>query len=268
MDKIRDVWAHDGSGNPLSSHLDNQGNYVLNIHDSDVHNVLVNSHFIDFDTATENPSVAITAGDTLIQVASTTGFSIGDDIVIKDVGGDMREHQFLITALVVDTSITVDRPIDIDYTTSATLELVLLNMNVNGSLAAPLIYEVSPPSDEIWHITRVLISITDNAAMDDAKFGGITALVNGVVLRQNKTVNNTISIWRSNQAMIEDMFDIVYSAAAPAGSEGLRGRFSFHKSSVVMRLDGSAGEKLQVLIQDDLTGLTTFKMKAQGHIEG
>ena len=142
MDKIRDVWIHDGIGNALSSYLDAQGRYVLNIHDADVHNILINRNFCDFDTATENPSVAISAGDVTIAVADTTGFAVGNAIVIKDAGDDIRERHFHITALVVDTSITVDRPIDIAYTTSATLELIVLSMNVNGSLAVPLIYEL------------------------------------------------------------------------------------------------------------------------------
>jgi hypothetical protein len=252
--------------------LGNSGNVkvtrgTLDIHDADIHNILINRHFIDFDAATENPSVAIAAGDTTVLVADTTGFAVGDDIVIKDAGGDVREHHFLITALVVNTSITVDRPIDKDYTTSATLELVAVDMNVAGTLAAPVIYEIVPPSDEVWHLLRILISITDDTAMDDAKFGGIAALTNGVVLRDNKTDDTTLTIWKSNQDMIEDMYDVTYSSKAPAGSYGLRGRFTFKNSGVAIRLDGALGETLQILIQDDLTGLSTFKIKTQGHPE-
>jgi hypothetical protein len=267
MSSFEKIMIADSTGNVATLYQTPGGGYALDIHDADAHDFLINRHFIDFDSATENPSSAISAEDTLISVADTTGFNVGDSIVIKDSSGDVKEHHFDITAVVVNTSITVDRPIDIAYTTSATIEKVILDMNVSGTLASPVIYEVTPPSDEVWHITRILVSITDNVAMDDAKFGGLSSLTNGVVIRENKTINDTISNWKSNQHMIEDMYDITYSDKAPAGSYGLRGRFTFKNSDVALRLDGSSGDKLEVLIQDDLTGLSTFKIKAQGHKE-
>lgn len=148
------------------------------------------------------------------------------------------------------------------------MEKVVVNMNVNGSLSSPIIYEIKPPDDEIWHITRTLISITDQTVMDDSKFGGIAALANGVVLRENKTINDTITIWKSNQTMIEDMFNVVYSDKAPAGYYGLRGEYYFGDIAVALKLDGSIGDKLEILIQDDLRNLDTFKIKAQAHKEG
>ena len=241
---------------------------ALNIHDADIHTKIINRHFIDFDSATENPSVAIEINDTVILVASTTGFTVGDNMVIKDAGGDVREHVFIIVAVVADTSITVNRKIDVAYTTSATLEIVLTNMAVSGSLASPKTYVVEPPSDEVWHITRVLISIVDGTAMDDGKFGGISALTNGVILEEEKTPNYTITGWRSNADMKADMYDVAYSTrTVPAGSYGLTGRFTFEKSGAIVRLDGALGDKLEVYIQDDLTDLITFDMKAQGHVE-
>lgn len=108
-DDVPKVIISDSSGNLINS----LGN-ALNVHTADVHNIIINRHFINYDAATENPSVAINAGDFLIEVNSTTGFSVGDNIVIKDANENIREHPFVITAVVVDTSITVDRPIDID----------------------------------------------------------------------------------------------------------------------------------------------------------
>ncbi len=264
MDNLRNVWVHDGNGNVINSL-----NGALNVHDADSHIELVNRHFLDFDTATENPTGAISPGDTLVTVADTTGFAVGNPIVIRDAAGDIRESRFVITDLVVNTSITVDRPIDIAYTTSALLELVIDNMNVVGTLAAPLIYTVTPPSDEVWHIARVLISITDNAAFDDTRFGSIAGgIANGLTIRENKTALNTLTNWKTNQGMVEDMYDVEYSESAPAGSDGLRGRFTLKKAGVIVRLDGSVGDSLEVLIQDDLSALDLIRMKAQGHKEG
>lgn len=265
MDKIRDVWIHDGSGNPLASYQDAQGNWVINTHNSDVHNILVNRNFVQDGVGVEAIGSAVSAGDTTIAVASTTDLADGDFIILKDAGGDIRENYFEITSIVVDTSITLDRPIDIAYATGVIQE-VIPNMNLDGS-GGTLTFEIGPPSDEVWHITRVLISITDAVAMDDGKFGSLGALEFGTILRENKTIFCTTSVWKTNGDMIQDMYDIEYHAKAPAGENGLKGRFSMIKNSVALRLDGSNSDTLQVLIQDDLTALTTFKMKAQGHIE-
>jgi hypothetical protein len=268
MDNLRNVWLHDNAGNPIGSYLEPGGvNYSLNVHDAHVHTILVNRHFLDFDSATESPSVAVTAGDYVIAVADTTGFAAGNHIVIRDAGGDVREHHFDIISLVVNTSITLNRPVAIAYTTSAVLEKVILNMNVVGSIAAPLTYSITPPSDEIWHISRIILSMTDQTAMDDSLFGGLAALTNGVVLVNYSTMNHTVTHWKTNQHIIEDMYDVTYSAKAPAGFYGLRGRFTFTESDVVIRLVGSASDTLNILIQDDLSGLDTFSIKAQGHIE-
>ena len=260
---IRDVWLSDGAGNAISS----LGG-ALNIHNADVHIHFINEDFYDLDTPTEAPSVAITAGDTVIAVADTTGFVVGDFIIILDAGGDKREEIFKITAVVVNTSIAVDRPIDIAYTTSATLQEIIINMNKVGTLAAPIVYSIAPPSDEVWHITRLLISMTDQTAMDDALFGGITALTNGLAIIENKTVNHTITNWKSNSDLVRDMYDVTYSDKAPSGFYGLRGRFTIYRSEAILRLDGANGDTLDVYVQDDLSGLDTVRINAQGHIEG
>lgn len=260
----------DGVGNPLAAYKGEDGDFSLDVHNAHVHNVLINRHFIKFDSATENPSVAISSGDTLIQVASTTGFTANDHLVIKDASGNVQEHHFDIISTVPDTSITINRPIDNDYTTSATLEKVDINMNVVGTLASPVIYKLKPPggeNSEVWHINRILISITDNAVMDDEQFGGSGALTNGVILREVRDATTTWSMWKANKDLVEDMHDVTYAPKAPAGFYGLRGRFTFEKASVVARLDGANGDYMDILIQDNLSGLESFKIKGQGHIE-
>ncbi len=254
--------VQDGVGNPIGSL-----NGALNVHVEDVHEKIINRHFIQPDSATENPNAPVAVNDYIITVDSTTGFTAGDNVVIKDDSGDVREHVFSIITVTADTSITLSRRVDVAYTTSAIIEKVEVNMNIVGSLASPEVFYVQPPSDEVWHITRVLISMTSSTAMDDSKFGGITALTNGVVLEEDKTVDLTITNWKSNSDIKADMFDVNYSDKAPAGSNGLTGRFTFKKSGAVVKLDGSLGDKLEVYIQDDLTGLDSFEMKAQGHIE-
>ena len=65
-----------------------------------------------------------------------------------------------------------------------------------------------------------------------------------------------------------DMYDVLYSDKAPAGNNGTNGRWTFTKAEVVAELDGDASpiQKLEVLVQDDLTGLISFTMRGQGRV--
>ena len=106
-------------------------------------------------------------------------------------------------------------------------------------------------------------------AMDDGKFGGLNALPNGVVIRLfTNGVYQTLTHWKSNADLKDDMYDVTYSAKAPTGQHGLSSRWTFTKGGFVADLDGTTGDYLEVLIQDDLTGLLDFEVKGQGRLFG
>jgi hypothetical protein len=230
---------------------------------------------VDDDDAETTLNTAATAGDTSISVADTTGFAVGNQIKIEETvdGVGIQEIGIMtITAVAAGTpgTLTLDRPLGFDYTTAATVYEVLTNMAVNGTLASPEIFEIDPPPGTVWQFTRVMLSITDQTAMDDAKFGGITALTNGVSLRATTEAGRTVIFanWKSNADMKLDMYDVDYSTKAPSGFFGLNGRWTFTKAEVVAELDGDASpiQKLEVLIQDNLTDLDTFYMRGQGRV--
>jgi hypothetical protein len=62
-------------------------------------------------------------------------------------------------------------------------------------------------------------------------------------------------------------FDAQYTTRAPAGENGFRFRNSYagqSKHGGVLRLAPS--DTLDIILQDDITGLTDFQMMAQGHV--
>jgi len=78
-----------------------------------------------------------------------------------------------------------------------------------------------------------------------------------------------MNLWnvKSNGQIRLLCFDGNYSDKAPAGSYGFNFRNTYagpSKHGVTIRL--MDGETLEILIQDSLTGLESFKMMAQGHI--
>ena len=68
--------------------------------------------------------------------------------------------------------------------------------------------------------------------------------------------------------MALDMFDVTYTDKAPAGQYGVRGRWTFTRAEFIVELDGAAGDKFELLVQDNLTGLSTYEKKCQGRLFG
>ena len=254
----------------LSGNFENITSYreALNVNSAWVHRKIVNETFHQHTGTTTVPTSPISEGDITIDFTSVAGFAVGSEIKLEE--GGTQEIGLLTITNIAALVVTVDRPIGNDYTVAADIDEVDSNMAVSGTLASPEIFEIDPPSGTIWQITRVLSSITSTTAMDDAKFGGITALTNGVSLRATTSAGRTVVFgnWKSNYDMKLDMYDVEYSDKAPAGSNGLNGRWTFTKAEVVAELDGDASpvQKLEILIQDDLTGLATFLMRGQGRV--
>lgn len=241
---------------------------ALNVNEALVHKTGISTLFHRTNGTSTTLAAAITAGDTSITVTSAVGFSIGDKIQVA-TNIATGEYFFTITNIVAAV-ITLDMPVPTDVDNGNAVDKILTNMSATaGTLGAPVSYTIHPPAGSIWQITRILISITDGTTMDDGKFGGIAALTNGVVLRstQDGIISNTTN-WKTNGEMALDMFDIEYTTKAPAGANGLRGRWTFTKGEFIVELNGDDGDIFEFLIQDDGTANTSFDVKAQGRLFG
>lgn len=258
----------DTSGNVV-----NVLNNALNVHITDVHDNLVNRYLANFTGTTSNLNANASAGDTSLTVVSDAAFTVGDWINITE--GTTEEPNFLrVTDKPGGNVLTLDRPIDNAYTTvtPAVVEIVVVNLATTlGTLAAPISYKIQPPSNETWHILRLLVTITDDTptAMTYAVFGNIAALTNGVVVRRdNNGVHHTLTNWKVNADFIEDAFDWDPDITSPSNEYGMKVRWSFSKAESYIKLVGSTNDHIEILVQDDLTALDDFQIKAQGHVEG
>ena len=172
-------------------------------------------------------------------------------------------------------TLTLDTPLDYAFGVESGCSVINVNMAVDGS-TTPVVFAVSPadltPTTQ-WDITRILGSMTHSGTPDDGKFGGIAALTKGVYSRVvNGTVKNGFNA-KTNGEFALRMYDVAYASAPPTGLEGTRFRRSINgpdKNGVVLRLDGAEiaedAAQLQIVIQDDLTGIATFYVVVQGHV--
>jgi len=180
-------------------------------------------------------------------------------------------HFYQGIAIAVSTNdITLDSPLDFSFPVGSEAFRSVSNMAVNGSVT-PVIFKVSPPASTKWDLCRVIITMTDDLAMDDGKFGGISAISKGVVIRKKNASYKNIFNAKTNGDFRSRSFDVQYLDATlgPGGLYGFGCRRSFNgfdKNGVVIRLDGDTADEFQFIIQDDLTGLSSLRACIQGHV--
>lgn len=261
------VALHDGDGNPITSLKG-----AIDVHNADVHNVIVNQYIHQDDPAAQTTITANTAiGDYQIVVDSVIGFAVNDFIHVNTTTTETTHPR--ITAINGNT-FTLDRRLDKAHFIGDVVDKAVIDMarvGQVGTMADPQIYYGGPPAGEVWHITRILFSMVHGTAGDLGLFGNITALVNGTVLRARVSSQyGTLTNWKTNADMKTDMFDVEFdSRSGGQGSFGTSGRGSFAVGTdAVVRLDGDQGDRFEVIVQDDITLLDFFAMKVQGHTEG
>jgi len=245
--------------------VDTRGQLAVNVHDQTTRSL--DFFFGRLDNAT-TLSVQADPDDTTITLTSTTGFV--DGTVVGIFSADDTDITYLGTQIGAPAGsvITLDTPIDQEMQINSAVAGVTTNMAVDGS-STTQVFQIGPVgvgSTLVVDITRIMGHILDSTVMDDGKFGGITALTNGIVLRHNNSVIHNLWNAKSNADLALLCYDFRYADNAPGGQYACNFRNTYggqHTHGVVIELQ--PGDYLEVLIQDDLTGLDSFKMMAQGH---
>lgn len=234
---------------------------ALNVHSIDVHNIPINTLVHKHTGTTSTIAITANADDTSVTLVDASSFSIGQRIAI--------DESFFTLTDVVGNVVTLDARLDAGFSIGTEVELVITDMADVGSLASPLIYVVEPPAGVIWHITRILFTMTHSVPGDLEGFGGIDPIENGLSMRTKVGgVSNSFINWKDNEDIKTCIYDLEFTDKAKRIGDtfGTSGRYTFSKLGVAVKLDGSTGDALQILIQDDLSGLGSFHMNAQGHI--
>jgi hypothetical protein len=199
---------------------------------------------------------------TSLSVANATGAIVGNCINISENG---RVFQSIVT--VVDgTTITIASGTDQAFTTNAVVCFAEWDFAQADGSTTPLIYKICPPAGAVWDLTKLNFSITDGIEMDDGKFGGITALTNGLIFRVVDGYTKQMGIITNNAGFREYGFDTVYNdRAGGTGVYGYNGFLRITDNGVVMRLNGDNGDEFQIIVRDNLTALTKLAFVIQGH---
>ncbi len=253
--------------NPVSivSPVDSNGAIPVNVLDQTTQpaDSLFSQSISNFTLASDT---GVSTVSTLIYdfiAAGGHGIAVDDELLLLDPAAD-RVLQCVALGVAVNT-ITIDRPIDHVFPAASTLgRIVTTNMAIDGS-ASTQIFSVragSVPTDYV----RFILTATNNTQMDYSLFAGLTALTRGLVFRIVNDFQKTIFNFKTDADMGQFAYDLRYSDKAPAGEFGVTARFTFggqDKHGVVLRI--SDDDVLQWIPQDDLSGLITLRVSAEGH---
>jgi len=265
MSRFEEVVIKDGDTGVTAAVEDNdgQGCLAVCIQDQVTPTLMVYANIVN-TTTTLAAATAIDDYDVI--VTSNAGLVIGDYVGIFSIAGSRFYTGTILN--IVGTTITLDTPLNFDYQIGDAFQAGSKELNVDGSVT-PVIFSLRADPDLAItvDVTRIIIHILDGTAMDDARFGGLVALTRGVVVRRvDGTYRNIFNV-KTNGEIGEIAYDKSYDDKAPAGLYGLSARLTFagtNKMGVVIRL--APDEDLQVIIQDDLTGLDSFRIMIEGHV--
>lgn len=214
------------------------------------------------DTVIDSRTITLTGGH---GVVAGEVIEISDSVAIKFMQSD-------VVSVATDV-ITLDQPVNRVYTVSgAGVFASSKDLLVDGSVT-PQIFSILPLPEQSGDMVRIIMELRGTDDMDFTTFGSVPELTNGCVIRlknQDGTFMNLFN-FKSNSDFFEQGLDHAFLLPKQGGStRGVVARVTWggqSKHGVVIRLDGSLSEELQIVIQDDLTaGLNTrFRLTAQGH---
>jgi len=196
-------------------------------------------------------------------VTDATGSAIGEHMTVYSTVSD--RVSFFDVLDINGNIITVDSPIDFAYAPGDFVQFSNHNMAVDGSVT-PRIFGIRNPTaqdvDFTVDFTRMILSMQTLTGGDYDEFGNLPSLTNGLVCRFVDGRKQNIFNVKNNREFDNLMFDFKFITAIGNSPDGLSGRFTMEKLGSVVRL--APFEDLQFIVQDDLTGITTFEILLQG----
>lgn len=263
-------WVNADTQQPVPFTLDND--LSLRVRQQDALNEVIELFLVqDIDTFTLNSNTNI--WDTQISINTATPPVAWNVVCLKEWE---RFLQIDILSVVNDWgwnyTLNLDSPLDFAFTTAWNCAIQTKDLTINWSLASPQIFRITPSwlnKNVYWDITRIMFEIQDDTTMDSAKFWWIPKLANWIVLRKKDWIYKNIWNVKTNWDFKLRAFDLDYDDKAPAWVFWMyvRRTFNWHdKNWVVIRLSAENNDELQLIIQDDLTELSVFRVMVQGHV--
>lgn len=214
---------------------------------------------ITVETTSEVPTTEMT-----ICLKEGTAFYQARPVTVTSLGGNQY-------------SLVMDTPLDFAFTTTGVCELTSTNLAVDGSVT-PVVFRATPSGldDGVqWDINRFILLwggegvTTSDPAPDDGDFGVTGALTKGVYIRSRDGIVKNIFNAKTNGDFRARAYDVTYQPASKNGVYTVTVHREFNgqeNNGVVIRLSAITNDEFELVVQDDLTGMTGGQMVVQGQV--
>lgn len=170
----------------------------------------------------------------------------------------------------VANTVTVDIALDAPFTTDAYVDIGIDDMAVNGSIT-PVVFTMKPLPKHKWIVQECLYHMMDASAFHDDKFGSLGALTKGLAFKQHTNIFLNAALIKQNRdfAFITDKYQYT-NQGNPSGVFGLLVSGVFletGKGGAVLLNAEIRNDRLEIIVQDNLTGLDSIKAFARGYIQ-
>lgn len=261
----------DGCGTNQKACVEPNGGLAVNLQDQttpplDLYFTQIQGAPSTLASATAIDDISISVTDNIIGIGDYVG-------VFSGASGEGRFYfgEALAVAGAGPYTITLDTPLDFAFQATDPVISQTRELNVNGLVTSQVFnVTVGGPSGGVEvDITRIILSMTHITSGDDGKFGNITGgIANGIVLRRTDGVTRNIWNVKTNGDLGNLAYDVSYPLRSGGGGDyGTRCRYTLagqDKHGVAIRL--ASGDSLELIVQDDLSSLGSFRMIAAGHI--
>lgn len=143
------------------------------------------------------------------------------------------------------------------------------NMAVDGS-TTPVSFKLQPPQDQIIRVASWFIYIEDEKGFNVTDYAALnTPLTNGMTVNA-KIGGKEGQMFNFPIKAISDILSVTYEVKLNTfgnDNDVLVAEIDFTKFGQYVRLDGSLGDYLEVVINDDLTELGSQYVTANGYFE-
>lgn len=126
-------------------------------------------------------------------------------------------------------------------------------------------FYLQPPTANVYAVQRLIVSIEDSAVITPSLYGSVT-ITNGVVIRRvsgSTVITLTDGVTLSNNLGWRRLCDVEQTNITGVTNQ-LQAVCDF---SIPIRLNGDQSERLEVLLQDDFSGLDGHYFVAEGYKE-
>jgi len=209
-------------------------------------------------------------GEYTLTLVDSTGFVANSLIKLEEEFNGIPTTFYAEVLTNVANVLTLDRPLDRAFTSDSFINRENFLLNVNGE-TTPIEFVYKNSFDKRINLTRMLINMVCDASPPFDGFGDIAApgLTRGIEIRK-KNADGTYTNYfnaKTNNRLQLIMYDFAFfDPSFPQAINGLSGRLTFNKLGNPIVLEKN--EELQILVQDNLSTISSFEAVVEGNREG